>query len=94
MSERQLTELGRYHDSDAFDETERLVLDFATALTTTPADVPDDLRDALLQRLSRAQYAELAAAIAWENHRGRLNRALGVRPAGFSDGAACALPSH
>ena len=34
---------------------------------------------------------ELAAAIAWENHQGRLNQVLGVRPSGFSDGAVCLL---
>lgn len=38
------------------------------------------------------QLAELAAAIAWENHHGRLNQALGIRPAGFSDSAFCAVP--
>ena len=32
--------------------------------------------------------------IAWENHRARTNRALGVREVGFSDGAFCALPEH
>jgi hypothetical protein len=29
--------------------------------------------------------------VAWENHRARLNRALGVREAGFSDGAYCVV---
>ena len=37
------------------------------------------------------QLAELAAATAWENHRGRLNQALGIRPVGFSDRAFCAV---
>jgi hypothetical protein len=60
----------------------------------TPADVSDDLRLRLEDRLGRAALAEIAATIAWENHRSRLNRALGVRPAGFSDGAVCALPVH
>jgi hypothetical protein len=36
---------------------------------------------------------ELAAAIAWENYRARFNRVFGVRPVGFSDGAACVLPA-
>ena len=63
-------------------------------MTETPADVSDDLRDALVDRIGRSALADLAAAIAWENHRSRLNRALGVRPAGFSEGAVCALPAH
>ena len=45
-----------------------------------------------LKALDDAQLTELAAVIAWENHRARLNRALGVRAVGFSDGAYCVLP--
>jgi alkylhydroperoxidase family enzyme len=48
----------------------------------------------LLGRFSRAQLAELVAAIAWENHRARVNQALGVRPSGFSDGEFCAVPER
>jgi alkylhydroperoxidase family enzyme len=61
-------------------------------MTKVPAPVSDDLRRRLLQQFSRAQLAELTATIAWENYRGRLNQALGVRPSGFTDGMACALP--
>ena len=61
-------------------------------MTRTPTHVSDDLRQALLHQFSQTQLAELAAAIAWENHHGRLNQALGIRPAGFSDSAFCAVP--
>jgi alkylhydroperoxidase family enzyme len=93
LTEQELEDLASYESSGAFDERDRLVLRFATAMTATPAEVPDDLRAALVERFGPAGVAELAAAIAWENHRARLNRALGVRPAGFSDGAVCALPA-
>ena len=73
---------------------DKLVLDLAVAMTETPAEVSDDLRRQLLDHLTRAQLAEIAATIAWENHRARLNRALGVRAAGFSDGAYCVVPEH
>ena len=63
-------------------------------MSSTPADVPDELRARLLEHLSVGQLAELAASIAWENHRARLNMALGVRAAGFSDGAFCLLPDR
>ena len=62
---------------------------FADEMTKTPALVPDDLRDALLTPLSKAELMELASEIAWENQRARLNQGLGVRPAGFADGALC-----
>lgn len=66
----------------------------AVAMTSTPADLPDELRTRALEHFSKAEFVELASMIAWENHRGRLNRALGVREVGFSDGAFCALPER
>ena len=68
------------------------MLDLAVAMTSTPAEVSDELRGRLLDHFSKAQLMELVSLIAWENHRARANRALGVRAAGFSDGAACVLP--
>jgi alkylhydroperoxidase family enzyme len=94
LSEQQVIDVGCYERSDAYDDLERAVLALATAMTGTPAEVDPQLREQLVARIGRAAYAELAAAIAWENHRSRLNRALGVRPAGFSDGAVCAIPAH
>lgn len=92
LSERQLTELPRYRTSDAYSELEKLVIAYAEAITSTPAIDLVELRAQLLTHLSRAQLAELAAAIAWENERARLNQALGVRPTGMSEGMVCALP--
>jgi alkylhydroperoxidase family enzyme len=92
VTEAQLRALPGYRTSSEFDDTERLVLELAEAMTRVPADVSDELRRRLRTRFSRAQVAELAAAVAWENHRGRLNQGLGVRPSGFSDGQSCALP--
>ena len=94
ITERQLAELGRYERSDAFDATERLVLDLAVGMTSTPAAVDDELRERLLEHFSKAELMELVAHVAWENHRARANRALGVREAGFSDGAVCAVSEH
>lgn len=92
ITEAQLLALPSYRTSDEFSMTEKLVLELAEAMTRTPAVVNDELRDRLLQAFSRAQLAELAAVIAWENNRGRLNQALGVRPSGFAEGMVCAVP--
>ncbi|MFD3506042.1 carboxymuconolactone decarboxylase family protein [Nocardia sp. NPDC058666] len=92
LSERQLTDLPRYKTSDAYSELEKLVIGFAEAMTVTPAVELDELREELLTHLSKAQVAELAATIAWENQRARLNQGLGVQPTGMADGMACAMP--
>ncbi|MFI5394700.1 MAG: carboxymuconolactone decarboxylase family protein [Candidatus Binatia bacterium] len=68
------------------------MLDYATAMTKTPVEVPDDLFVTLRQRFSEAQLVELTAAIAWENYRARFDHAFGIEAQGFSAGAYCPLP--
>ncbi|MFC4375556.1 carboxymuconolactone decarboxylase family protein [Nocardia halotolerans] len=92
LTRQQITDLPRYRTSDAYSELEKLVIEFAEAMTVTPAVDIDDLRSTLLTHLTKTQLAELAATIAWENQRGRLNQGLGVQPTGMADGMACAMP--
>jgi AhpD family alkylhydroperoxidase len=94
VTDSQLAALPHYRDSELFDADEKLVLEFAEVITATPALVSEELRNRLVERFSAPAVAELAAAIAWENNRGRLNQALGVRAEGFSHGAACAVPER
>ena len=92
ITDVQLRDLPNYQTSANFTPAEKLVLELAEAMTRIPTQISDDLRRRLLAQFSRAQLAELTTTIAWENYRGRLNQALGVRPSGFADGMACALP--
>ena len=94
ISERQLRELSRYRESDAFSPDERLVLDLAVEMAKAPVEVPPELMTRLRERFSEAQLVELTAAIAWEGYRARFNHTLGVEAVGFSRGAACALPER
>lgn len=68
---------------DVFNSDEKLVLEFADAITATPARVTADLRERLKKRFSTAQLIELGAAIAWENYRARSNRVFGFESEGF-----------
>jgi alkylhydroperoxidase family enzyme len=92
VTESQLVELPRYQESSAFSPLEKLVIEYAARMTTTPVEVPETLFTALRQQLSEAQLVELTATIAWENYRARFNHALGIEAQGFSEGAFCALP--
>lgn len=92
LTQEQITELPRYRTSDAYTELEKLVIAFAEAMTATPAVDLEELRTTLLTHLSKAQLTELAATIAWENQRARLNQGLGVQPTGMADGMVCAMP--
>ena len=94
ITPEQLADLPRYRESDRFDETEKLVLDYATAMTATPSKVEDELFDALRARFDERQLVELSAAIAIENYRARFNWAFDIRSQGFTEGGACALPER
>jgi AhpD family alkylhydroperoxidase len=94
ITAEQLADLPRYRDSDHFDESEKLVLDYAVAMTATPSHVPDELFEQLRSRFSERQLVELTSAIAIENYRARFNWAFGIGSQGFAAGGACALPER
>jgi alkylhydroperoxidase family enzyme len=75
--------LNWYAESNLFDGDEKLVLEFADAITATPARVTAELRQRLQARFSTPQLVELSAAIAWENYRARSNRVFGFGSEGF-----------
>jgi alkylhydroperoxidase family enzyme len=94
VTEQQLLDLGRHRESDAFTEVEKLVLDYAMALTETPAVVSDELFEQLHKHMTDAQMVELTAVVAFENFLARFNRGFDVQASGFSEGAFCPIPDH
>lgn len=66
------------NDLTPLNETERLVIELADALTNTPSDVSDDLYARLRNQFSEEQLMQLAAQIAFENYRARWNRLFNV----------------
>jgi len=94
VRDEQILALARHRESTVFDELETLVLDYAEALTQTPANASDSLISKLREHLDDEQWVELTTAIAWENFRARFNRGFDVGQQGFSEGAVCALPQH
>src|SRR4051812_38274864 len=93
MPAEQVRDLNRHRESEHFDERERLVLDYAEAMTRTPVEVGDELVTALREFLDDAQLVELTSVIALENYRARFNWAMGIGAQGFADGAACPVPA-
>jgi alkylhydroperoxidase family enzyme len=57
-----------------FNDTERLVIELADAMTDTPASVSDDLYTRLRNQFSEEQLMQLGGQIAFENYRARWNR--------------------
>lgn len=92
LSDEQLLSLNDAHDCGLFDADQLLVIDLATGMSSTPAQIDDELRERVKERFGVKGTMELIQLIAWENSRARQNKALGVGPEGFSDGKTCALP--
>jgi alkylhydroperoxidase family enzyme len=65
-------------DQTPFDDTERLVIELADAMTDTPANVSEDLYARLRNHFSEEQLMQLGAQIAFENYRARWNRIFNV----------------
>ena len=62
----------------SLNDTERLVIELADAITDTPANVSDDLYARLRKQFSEEQLMQLGAQIAFENYRARWNRIFNV----------------
>ncbi|ADD43503.1 carboxymuconolactone decarboxylase family protein [Stackebrandtia nassauensis] len=81
-----------WRNSTLFTPLERLALEYAEAMSTTPVTVTDELVAGLGEHLDDAQLVELTATIALENLYGRNNLALGLAPEGLKE--ECALPAR
>ncbi len=92
VSEAQMLALPHYRESEEFSELEKLVIDYAVGISSTPVSVSDELVAALREHFDDAQLVELTNVIAVENMRGRFNLALGIGAAGFSEGMVCPVP--
>jgi alkylhydroperoxidase family enzyme len=82
-------EVPRWRESEKFTPLERDVLEYAEAMTRTPATVTDELSARLLTALGAPAMVELTAYVALANLWTRTNTAFGIESQGFA--AACDL---
>jgi alkylhydroperoxidase family enzyme len=75
--------------SDAFSDLEKDVLDYATALTGTSVEVPDEVYAGIREHLSDTQIIELTHAILRGADRARFKRALDAEEDDIPEGAYC-----
>ncbi len=91
VPEEQMRDLPRWRDSPRFAARERLVIEYAEAMTRTPVDVAEELFDRLRTEFDERQIVELTMAVAMENLYARSNWAFRLGSEGFSDGSYCVL---
>lgn len=92
VTEEQLRDFHSFRTSPLYSAEEKLVIEYAEELTKEPVQVSDEIFARLREHFDEEQIVELTAAIAIENFRARFNNALGVEPAGFSEGLYCPMP--
>jgi 4-carboxymuconolactone decarboxylase len=92
LTDEELLALPKYRTASCFSDVDRLLLDYAAAMSRTPVEVSDELFNALREHFDVPQMVELTHIVALENLRARFNLALGIGSAGFSEGMVCAVP--
>ncbi|GAA4480403.1 hypothetical protein [Microbacterium panaciterrae] len=89
LDEEKAREVPIWRESTRFTHRERLVMEYAEAMSLTPPAVTDELSDELLAELGAPALLELAAKVGYLNATARSNIALGIHSDGFAD--ACGL---
>lgn len=79
--------LEQWQKSELFDNKERLVLEYAEAVTYTDRRVDDDLAQRLYEYFNEDEIVELTGLIAFQNLSSKFNNALDLPAQGF-----CRLP--
>ena len=83
----ELADLPGWRDAARYTDTERLVLEYAEAMSATPPRVTDGLMSRLKAVFAPSAIVELTAVVAMQNMSARFNNALDARAHGF-----CLLP--
>ena len=92
ITDEELLSMADYRNASCFSELDRLILEYATAISRTPVDVSDQLFDALRDHFDTPQLVGLTHVITLGNLRARFNLALDIGSSGFSGNRVCALP--
>jgi alkylhydroperoxidase family enzyme len=83
ISNEKILALEAYAESGLYNETERLALRYADAITLSDRDVDDALFDEIKAIFSDDAIVELTEIIAWENASSKFNRALRIPSQGL-----------
>jgi AhpD family alkylhydroperoxidase len=91
ISDEELLGMADYQNAACFSAVDKLILQYATAISRTPVEVSDRLFDALRAHFDTAQLVGLTHVITLGNLRARFNIALDIGSSGFSGDRVCAV---
>ena len=91
ITDEELLGMADYRNAACFSEVDKLILEYATAISRTPVEVSDRLFEALRAHFDTPQLVGLTHVITLGNLRARFNIALDIGSSGFSGNRVCAL---
>ena len=91
LTDEELLAMADYRNAACFSDLDKLILEYATAISRTPVEVSDRLFDALRAHFDTPQLVGLTHVITLGNLRARFNVALDIGSSGFSGNRVCAL---
>jgi AhpD family alkylhydroperoxidase len=91
ITDEELLGMADYRNASCFSEVDKLILEYATAISRTPVEVSDRLFEALRAHFDTPQLVGLTHVITLGNLRARFNIALDIGSSGFSGDRVCAL---
>jgi AhpD family alkylhydroperoxidase len=91
ISDEELLAMANYRNARCFSDVEKLILEYAAAISRTPVEVSDELFEALRVHFDTAQLVGLTHIITLGNLRARFNIALDIGSTGFCGDRVCAL---
>src|SRR6516162_8167755 len=94
ITDEELLAMADYQNASCFSDVDKLILEYATAISRTPVEVSDQLFDALRGHFDTPQLVGLTHVITLGNLRARFNVALDIGSSGFSGNRVCALPDR
>jgi len=92
ITDEELLAMADYRNASCFSDVDKLIMEYATAISRTPVEVSDQLFDALRAHFDTAQLVGLTHIITLGNLRARFNVALDIGSSGLSGSRVCALP--
>ena len=92
ITDEELLALSNYRDASCFSDVDKLILEYATAISRTPVEVSDELFDSLRAHFDTPQLVALTHIVTLGNLRARFNVALDIGSSGFCANRVCALP--
>jgi alkylhydroperoxidase family enzyme len=83
VSQQKVNVIRSWRDTNDFDESERVALEYAERITQSDEDVDEALFERLREHYSSEQIIELTCTVAFENFLSKFHHALLVESQGF-----------